>query len=182
MKPVGYLTNYKEGPAGEPGLYYNYTLAANGLFLDAENPLLKVSIPVAYAEVRGLQLRTPVVHLKNGRIPKYLYDLALSVLYVDRYNERYAAIIWENGYRVRDTSFDTGEAHVSYHNLPSTIMDIHSHGFMRGWFSSMDTSDEQGLRLSMVVGELDKLIPDVSIRLCVYGYYYDVTFDEVFNV
>lgn len=182
MKPVGYLTNYKEGLAGEPGLFYNYVLADNGLFVEAENPLLRVSVLIADAEVRGLRPKEEGVELVKGKIPRYLFNLALSVLFIDRYRERYLAVTWDNGYHIRDTSEETSECSVKYGNLPSTVMDIHSHGSMRAHFSLTDDQDEQGLRLSMVVGRLDTLIPDVDVRVSVYGYFKYVSFDEVFSV
>lgn len=182
MIPVGYLTNHKEGLAGEPGLFYNYVLAGNGLFIEADNNLIRASVCVAHAKVRGLEPKEGRVELIKGKIPEYLYNLALSVLYLDRYRERYLAITWDDEYRIWDSSQETSECSVKYGNLPSTIMDIHSHGSMWAHFSCTDDRDEQGLRLSMVVGKLDTLIPDVNVRLGVYGYFKELKFDEVFGV
>lgn len=182
MKLAGYLTNQKEGLVGEPGLFYNYILADNGLFIEAENNLLRASVLIADVKVRGLEPKEDRVELVKGKIPEYLYNLALSVLFVDRYKERYLAITWDNGYRIWDSSRETSECSVEYSNLPSTIMDIHSHGSMRAHFSYTDDQDEQGLRLSMVVGKLDSLIPDVSVRIGVYGYFKELSFNEVFGV
>ncbi|GAI99784.1 unnamed protein product, partial [marine sediment metagenome] len=165
MKPAGYLTNHKEGLAGEPGLFYNYVLADNGLFIEAENNLLRASVRIADVRVRGLEPKEDRVELIRGKIPPYLYDLALSVLFVDRYKERYLSITWDGGYRIWDSSQETSECSVKYSNLPSTVMDIHSHGSMWAHFSYVDDQDEQGLRLSMVVGRLDTMIPDVSVRI-----------------
>lgn len=182
MRPVGYLKNEESGLAGEPGLYYNYILAGNGLFIQAKSPLLQATVQIADAEVRGLQPVAAGVGLINGKIPYYLYNLALSVLLIDRCQERYLAVTWENGYRLRDTSFETGECMVKYSNLPSTIMDIHSHGTMKAFFSGTDNDDEQGLRLYMVVGRLDTLILELEMRVGVYGYFGPVKFEEVFGV
>ncbi|GAJ14050.1 unnamed protein product, partial [marine sediment metagenome] len=55
MKPVGYLFNRREGLDGEQGLYYNYIMASNGLFIEAENKLMEVRIPIAYCDIRGLE-------------------------------------------------------------------------------------------------------------------------------
>ena len=181
MRPVGYLLNTREGLAGEPGLYYDYILAGNGVFIQARSPLLQATVQIADVEVRGLQPMAAGVELINGKIPYYLYNLALSALFIDRCRERYLAVTWENGYRLRDTSFEAGECTVKYSNLPSTIMDIHSHGTMVASFSYTDDRDEQGLRLSMVVGRLDTLILEIEIRVGVYGYFGPVKFEEVFT-
>jgi PRTRC genetic system protein A len=61
-------------------------------------------------------------------------------------------------------------------------MDIHSHGSMKAFFSFTDDRDEQGLRLYMVVGRLDTLLPEVELRLGVYGYFATLNIDEVFGV
>jgi hypothetical protein len=52
--PVGYLLKRHDGLAGDRGLYYNYILAANGLFIEAENSLIAARVPVAECEIRGL--------------------------------------------------------------------------------------------------------------------------------
>ncbi|GAJ12486.1 unnamed protein product, partial [marine sediment metagenome] len=54
MKNVGYMTNHLDGLSGEKGLYYNYILASNGLFIEAENPSIAARVLVAECEIRGL--------------------------------------------------------------------------------------------------------------------------------
>ena len=70
---------------------------------------------------------------------------------------------------------------VEYEVLPDTVLDIHSHGMMSAFFSSTDNSDEQGLRLYMVMGRLDTLIPELEMRVGVYGYFAPVELDEIFD-
>jgi len=45
-----------------------------------------------------------------------------------------------------------------------------------------DNRDEQGLGLYAVAGSLDRLIPEVNMRIGVYGYFAPVKFSEVFDV
>ena len=54
MRPVGYLINTERGPEGNPGLFYNYVLAQNGLFIRAESPLIAATISIAGAYIRGI--------------------------------------------------------------------------------------------------------------------------------
>ncbi len=179
MRPVGYLINTEGGPEGSPGLFYNFILARNGIFIRAESPLIAATISIAGAEVRGLSPLREEVKLKKGRIPKGLYELALSMLSADRYREKYLAITWEGEYRLR-VPMQAGEAGgVQYEVLPNTVLDIHSHGVMPAFFSSTDNLDEQGLRLYMVVGRLDKLIPEVKLRVGVYGYFAPIRLEEI---
>ena len=62
---AGYLVNRPDGLVGEPGLAYDYILAANGLFVRAEKlgpggaPLLRATVQVAEAQVRGLAPLAP---------------------------------------------------------------------------------------------------------------------------
>lgn len=182
MRQVGYLANTEGGLAGEPGLFYNYILAGNGLFIQARSPLLRATVHIAETWVRGLLPLEEKVELPRGNIPRYIYNLALSVLFIDRVQEWYLAVTWEGKYRLRVPCQETSNCSVRYERLPSTVLDIHSHGAMRAFFSGTDNEDEQGLRLYMVVGRLDTLIPEIEMRVGVYGYFGPVKFEEVFSV
>lgn len=181
MRAAGYLVNTDRGLAGEPGLFYNYVLARNGLFVQTQGPLLKATVCITAAWVRGLLPQEERVDLPMGRIPRYVYDLALSVLSADRRQEHYLAVTWEGEYRLRVPNQETSTSGVKYERLPSTVLDIHSHGTMRAFFSGTDDRDEQGLRLSMVVGRLDTLMPEIEMRVGVYGYFAPVGIEEVFT-
>lgn len=185
MKPVGYLANSEGGLAGEPGLFYNYITAGNGLFVRAESQLLRATVHIAGAMVRGLRPLEETVELPKGRIPRHIHDLALSIFFADRYRdyrEHYLAVTWEGEYHLRDPSQDATTASVNYERLPSTVLDIHSHGTIKAFFSMQDNRDEQGLRLYIVVGRLDTLIPEMEMRVGVYGYFAPLSFEDVFDV
>lgn len=182
MKPVGYLINTEKGLAGEPGLFYNYILAENGLFVKAESSLLEATVCIGFSTVRGLQPLEEKVELPKGKIPNYIYNIALSVFFTDRRQEHYLAVTWEGGYRIVMPEQERSECQVKYERLPSTVLDIHSHGTMGPSFSWTDDRDEQGLRLYMVVGKLDTLLPELLMRVGVYGYFAPIQFEEVFTV
>jgi len=84
-------------------------------------------------------------------------------------------------YRLRMPEQVSRDAGVQYAHLPSTVLDIHSHGATSAFFSTTDNQDEQGLRLYAVVGKLDSLIPEVKLRVGVYGYFAPVRFEEIFT-
>ena len=182
MRPVGYLLSQEKGLEGEPGLFYDYILAENGLFIRARNPLIQVAVCISPVEIRGLFPLEERIELVHGKIPRRLYDLSLSLLMASSDREQYLAITWENEYRLRLPAQERNQARVEYESLPSSVMDIHSHGRMKAWFSGTDNTDEQGLRLYMVVGMLDTLLPEVEIRLGVYGYFAPLCVEEVFDV
>jgi len=182
MKPVGYLTNTGRGLEGEPGLFFNYILARNGLFVMAESPLIAATVMVAAVDVRGLTPLREEVRLKKGKIPWRLYTLAVSMLSADRYRERYLAVTWEEEYRLRVPPQTSSAGGVEYEGLPNTVLDIHSHGTMPAFFSATDDRDEQGLRLYMVAGRLDSLMPEIKLRVGVYGYFAPIPqLEEIFG-
>ena len=180
MRPVGYLLNTEKGPEGEPGLFYDYILARNGLFIRARSPFLQADVHIAEAPVRGLLPLEENVELTKGKIPRHIYHLALSVLLASRELEQYLAVTWEGEYHLRVPLQEGSGGGVKYERLHDTVLDIHSHGTMRAFFSGTDNEDEQGLRLYMVVGRLDTLIPEIEMRVGVYGYFGTVQFEEVF--
>jgi PRTRC genetic system protein A len=182
VRPVGYLLNKKEGLEGDPGLFFNYILAEDGLFIRTENPLVKTTLCISPVEIRGLSPLKESIELTHGKIPRHLYDLSVSILMAGSDREQYLAITWEDEYRLRVPPQERNGASVKYESLPSSIMDIHSHGHMDAFFSCTDDSDEKGLRLYMVVGRLDTLLPEVKLRLGAYGYFAPLSVEEVFDV
>lgn len=182
MKMVGYLSATKDGFIGESGSCYDYILGSNGLFISTGNPLIEATICIAPAEVRGLIPVHSRVSLTHGKIPSRLYALALMVFVSEGDMERYLAIIWKDGGYHSAYSRQTGSGgSVEYEKIPGTIMDIHSHGGMGAFFSTIDDRDEQGLKLYMVVGKTNTLAPEHLIRLGIYGYFAELSFDEVFD-
>ena len=182
MTRVGYLLNTRTGLAGEPGLFYNYIIARDGIYVHGQNPLLKATVCIAACEVRGLASLQHSVELPHGRIPRHVYDLAISILAAHAWEERYLAVVWDRWYRLRVPQQFSDGASVSYERLPHTVMDIHSHSCMPAFFSGTDDNDETGLRLSLVVGELNTLAPQVSLRVGVYGYFVPLELDDVFRL
>ena len=59
-------------------------------------------------------------------------------------------------------------------------MDIHSHNLMDAYFSSTDNSDEKATRIYAVIGRLDKLFRDISMRISVGGKFVDIKSDRCF--
>jgi len=181
VKLAGYLINTRMGLQGERGLIYDYILAGNGLFLEARTSLLEARICLAPVAVRGLAPLEESLSLPQGRIPGYLYELALSVIYTDIYRECYLAVTWDGRYHLKMPAQERQRTGVDYRVLESTILDIHSHPGMTASSSLTDDRDEQGFRLSLVIGRLYALTPEVSLRLGVYGYYRELALEDVFE-
>ena len=181
MKMVGYLVNAPEGISGEKGIYYNYILAANGLFIEASSPILAARVPVAECEVRGLAPMKPKIALTYGSIPQHFFDQALDAFLAAPDRERYVAVTAAAGYHFYTPVQDEGDASVVYEVGDSVVLDIHSHAHMPAFFSHQtDDKDEAGLKLYAVVGRLNAT-PVVKLRVGVYGYFHSLAWRDVFD-
>jgi len=180
MKPVGYLTKYPDGLSGETGIYYNYILASNGLFIEAESPVIAARIPVTECEVRGLAPMETKVTLTYGSIPQRFWDLILDTFLADPDKEHYAAVTADAGYHFYIPVQDKNSGSVTYAVGDKVVLDFHSHGCMGASFSSQDNGDETGLKLYGVVGKLNAT-PVVKLRIGVYGYFKTLAWGDVFD-
>ena len=172
MKPVGYLINEKSGLRGERGEYYDYVVAGNGVFIEAEGDLMAARIPISRMAIRGLAELTPKVVLRHGPIPVVLLHRAISEMMLDPGNELYAALSWGPlGYELRFPA-QLGEASSVNYAIPESriLLDLHSHGALKAFFSSTDDADEQALRIYGVVGNLPGQAR-LKLRVGVYGYF-----------
>jgi hypothetical protein len=181
-KPAGYLTNSLTGIEGEPGVFYDYVLAAGGIYLRAKNAHLAATVCIAPCEIRGLAPLNEDIQLLKGKIPLYLLVLALSILATKPDIEQYLAITWQGVYRLKIPAQQATAVSVTYETLPETVLEIHSHtGGVPAHFSPIDDGDEQGFGLYAVIGDLRNLFPTVEIRLGIYGYFLTIERNEVFQ-
>ncbi|MFA4836769.1 MAG: Mov34/MPN/PAD-1 family protein [Dehalococcoidia bacterium] len=182
MQPAGYRANFPAGLSGEKGLFYDYILASNGIFMRSESPLLRATIRIANAEVRGLAPLEEKVELAHGKIPSWMGRLALNTLASVRDREMYLAITFQNGYRLRFPAQERHTASVTFDRVPNTVIDIHSHGLMGAFFSETDNTDEQGMGIYVVVGKLNEAVPEALLRVGVYGYFKELVWEDIFEL
>lgn len=79
--------------------------------------------------------------------------------------------------------------HVSVHSVMEEeypdymihVMDIHSHNTMPARFSPIDDDDEKATRLYAVVGRLDKMFPDITVRASCAGQFIPLKPEDVFE-
>ena len=62
------------------------------------------------------------------------------------------------------------------------VMDIHSHGRMDAFFSSVDDHDEKGTRLFLVLGKIDSVKPACKLRAGITGHYKELALTDVFDL
>ena len=171
---------YPSGLSGEKGLYFNYILASNGLFIEAESPIINACIPVAECEVRGLAPMETKVALTYGSIPERFWDLALDTFLAEPDKEHYVAVTADAGYHLYIPVQDKSGGGVTYEVGDKVALDLHSHGAMIARFSHTDDEDEKGLKLYAVVGTLNAT-PVVKLRIGVYGYFVNLAWGDVFD-
>ena len=68
---------------------------------------------------------------------------------------------------------------VAYRPPDGVVVEFHSHGRSRAFFSATDDRDEQGFRIYGVVGRLNTPRPELSLRLGVYGHFAPVDWSQV---
>ena len=200
MNPVGYLIKRTDGLYGERGMFYDYILSSNGIWIEAEGPLMAARVPVALAEVRGLAPLEPKVVMRYGHIPQRFFDLALNTMLTTPDKERYAAVTFSGGYHIFVPPQEGSMGRVQYETGDHVLLDMHTHPKMPARFSSKDNEDETGLKLYAVIGTLGEYsqvkpemtydeqmaclqanCPAVSLRVGVYGYFHPIAWKDVFD-
>ena len=178
---MGYLVNHPGGLAGSQGIGFDYVLGSGGLYVQSESAHLTARVLVAPAQVRGLAPVSEKLELAHGPIPAHVFELGLGWMLAAPGTERFFAILWDgNAYRlVVPPQQGTGSS-LSYRPPSGVIAEFHSHASHRAFFSATDDRDEQGFRVYGVVGRLDTLTPELTIRLGIYGHFAPLRWQQVF--
>lgn len=188
--PVGYLSLHRPphpGYEGERGSHFDYVMAKNGVFVEAEGKFMAARALVSRVAIRGLSPTWPKLALRHGLIPRHLFQLALDAMLADWTRELFVAIIWDGPwdgpgmYQIHIPEQERRGAGVKYDRHPCTVLDLHSHGDMEAVFSDTDDADEVDLGVYGVVGTYRGVMPALSLRVGVYGYFYPVDWSEVFT-
>ena len=179
---MGYLVNRPAGLAGNQGVGYDYVLGAGGLYVQSESAHLTARILVAPAQVRGLAPVSEKLELAHGPIPAHIFDLGLGWMLAAPDTERFFAVKWDgDAYRLVVPAQEGTGSSLTYRPPPGVIAEFHSHGRHRAFFSATDDGDEQGFRVYGVVGRLDALQPELTLRLGIYGHFTPLRWRQVFD-
>ena len=179
---MGYLVNHPAGLAGSQGIGYDYVLGAGGLYVQSESANLTARTLIAPADVRGLASVSEKLQLARGPIPAGLFQAGLRWFRQAPATERFFAVGWDgHAYRlVVPQQAGTGTS-LTYRPPAGVIAEFHSHGKHRAFFSATDDGDEQGFRIYGVVGRLDTLEPELTLRLGIYGHFAPLDWRQVFD-
>lgn len=165
-----------------PGLYYQYVVAGDGLYIRADDSRLEACVKVSTALCPGAGPCAPYARLKIDRVPGVWL---LSILRSARQhlpNEAMYQLHWGGGqhhavthtWRVSMPSQSGSPTALRFTDDGEAVIDLHSHNSMAAFFSGTDDADEQGLRFYAVIGRIDTDTPQIRCRVGVYGHHMDV--------
>ena len=179
---MGYLVNHPSSLAGFHGVGYDYVLGAGGVYVQSESAHLTVRALVAPAEVRGLAPVTKKLEFTHGPIPAHVFELGLGWMLAAPGTERFFAVRWDgDAYRLVVPPQEGTGSSLSYQPPSGVIAEFHSHGSHSAFFSATDDRDEQGFRIYGVVGRLHHPLPELTLRVGIYGHFAPLRWSQVFD-
>ncbi len=180
--PVGYLVNHPAGLAGVQGIGYDYVLGSGGVYVQSRSAHMVARVLVAPAAVRGLAYVAEKLELSHGPIPAHIFELGLRWFQAAPDTERFFAVRWDgHSYRLVAVPTCGGATRLAYQPTAGVVAEFHSHGDSRAFFSATDDRDEQGFRIYGVVGRLDTPLPELNLRVGVYGHFAPLDWSQVFG-
>lgn len=171
---------------------YEYIVAANGLFLRAENARLAIQLYLQAwtpGTVRGVPPLEPYLRLRHPQLPSTLLHRLLADARTRRdaagrlVEALYHVLPCERNFALIVPPQQATPASVTaIRNAASDpLLEIHSHGTMAAFWSATDNRDEGGFRFYGVVGRLEANLPEIRVRLGVYGYWWEVPLGVLFR-
>ena len=179
---MGYLVNHPGRLAGVQGIGYDYVLGAGGVYVQSRSAHLTARVSVASCTVRGLAPVAEKVELALGPIPARLFEIGLGWFEDDPDTERFFAVRWDgDAYRLVVPEQEGTALSLKYIPPSGVVAEFHSHGGSRAFFSATDDRDEQGFRIYGVAGRLDTPLPELGLRVGVYGHFAPLEWPQVFD-
>lgn len=129
-------------------------------------------------------------HLSADRIPGKLLSEIVCFFRKNPCKEAAAQIFYDDKTGLYELYFPkqkTGACSVVFgrdmllESEKTLVMDVHSHGRMTAFFSSVDNHDEKGTRLFLVLGEIDRKAPAWKLRAGIAGHYKELQLADVFH-
>ena len=176
------MVNHPAGLSGVQGVGYDYVLGSGGVYVQSESANLTARVLVAPAGVRGLAPVTEKLALTHGPIPVHVFELGLDWMLAAPATERFFAIRWDgDAYRLVVPPQEGTGSSLSYQPSSGVIAEFHSHASHRAFFSATDDRDEQGFRVYGVVGPLYDPLPELTLRVGIYGHFAPLSWSQVFD-
>lgn len=175
------------------GQLYDYVMAGNGVFVQAERDYIKARVQIAVCDVRGLPTLGQQFAFGFVPVPSNLVERieASAREWAKEQLECVWHLLWSpvfpynRGWQLiephqersatscRPLEDGPGSSH------EKAIIEIHSHHYMPAKFSEQDDKDETGFRLYGVIGNFGRNRPVCRMRLGVHGYFAPVVASSV---
>ena len=179
---MGHLVNHPARLTGVQGIGYDYVLGAGGVYVQSASAHLTARVLIAPCVVRGLAPVSEKVTLLHGRIPAWLFEAGLRWFQDAPDTERFFAVRWDgHAYRPVVPPQAGSRASLIYQPPSGVVAEFHSHGSLAAFFSATDDRDEQGFRIYGVAGRLHTPLPELRLRVGVYGHFAPVEWSQVFD-
>ena len=190
-----YFLRQPQLPPFKPTHFREYWTASNGVFVRAEREGVSAVIPVVSTPIpiEGLFPLRPTIDLAYPPVSREIVETLLRESWDARdphtgeLREILFYLHWSKGrWLWTKPEQDQKRGSVTPLNpyerdLPSPLLDLHSHHTMSPFFSGTDCVDDYGFRLNAVWGHLDSW-PMILVRLGVYGHYYPIRATHVFDL
>lgn len=171
-----------------------YIMAGNGIFKRGHDEHLDIIVPyIEFDEsqhIPGLDpLRASVIWKRYpcAKMPGQL----LEQVYLHARQQEQAEFQYQITYDPGNPMFvnihlpkqDTTAVSIRYDVTPGVpiLVDLHSHHNMSAYFSATDDHDDLGLSVSVVIGRLRSIQPEIVARLNCWGTYVDISPWEIFT-
>lgn len=171
------------------GYGHRFLVASDGLYLEVRRDWVHVIWPVATdARVaKPFGRLTSRVRFECGSIPRWIKDCFAGEARDSGNTEIAACVLWNSKTRAfnyrRCEAITANFARIEYVRPAlgldeSLVVDLHSHGFGRAYFSALDDLDDQHeVKIAGVVGTVNS-VPTWQFRLCVNGIFVNGTPDS----
>jgi len=169
-----------------------FVLTKSLILLEAERDEFKARVPVSivhpkipglddeYMEFEWKIARPPISLLKMKVLPFFRCMLNGG----DHPKEAIVNLYWSGSeWKVGFPKQEATRGSVKTHDaLPEGgVIQIHSHGHMRPFFSTHDNRDEKGFLIYGVIGSFDKEVPQALFRIGINGYWLPLEVNHVFS-
>lgn len=165
--------------ANEYGM--RYVVGKTGVWREITLPWLRARHQVAHSVIElPYGETTDLIEFRCGPVPRDLIRKFADEARQAAPTEIAAAFLWNNStgqWRyARREAISASADHIDYLEVTLVedehlVVDVHSHGHARAFFSPDDNRDDMGtMRISLVMGKLDQQVPSTAMRLCLAGF------------
>lgn len=179
------MINSPNGLIGQNGLFYDYVMSRQGIYVQAENDRITARVLHLPGYIRGLSDTSEKLVLNQGKIPVGIVNLGISWMMINPRQERlFSIVISEGKYKLEIPAEQQGDAASLRYARDSDdpiVAQFHSHCDHRAFFSYTDDQDEQGFAIYGVAGRLTLPEPELALRIGIYGHFGTVRWPDVFD-